>query len=90
MVLSPRSETESGHIMNSNLSEEESVINKVYDDDDMNKPVIWIPNSDLVPKWGLVYEEYIAFCYGLLGGTLTCFSGWLIGRSIRHCIGKKQ
>eukprot|EP00483_Globobulimina_turgida_P009535 UN09554 len=51
---------------------------------------VWVPKSDLEPRWGLVYQEYVAIFYGLLGGTLTCVSAWLIGRTLRHCVVIRQ
>ena len=55
-----------------------------------SKPIVWVLNDQLVPGWGLKYDEYIAFGYGIFGGILTCISGWLIGKSMKYCNDKKQ
>lgn len=69
----------------------QSAMECLDDDAGLNKlpKMEWIP-ADLTPKWTLAYEEYVAFCYGLFGGTLCVVSGCLIMWSLRSCVAWKQ
>merc|ERR1712154_461405 len=84
IVLTPRSQSNDVPDMRaSNLSE--SIVNQSN-----QSQKVWVPTSQLVPSWGLAYEEYKSFLFGLLGGTLSCLSGWLIARSLRRSVTTKQ